>query len=945
MAESFDPYYKWLGIPPSEQPATYYRLLSISPFESDPEVIDNAANRQLMMVRTFQGGKHSEISQRILNEITTARITLINAEKRNRYDKQLRSHLQKSQAKPARRAANTMPTAQPVAQPVGQPIAQPVTAMQQFAAQGVAPAGTSRPRQSLSQKTGLEPWVLMTLAGAGGLVVVLLLLFTAMSLLTPASGELVAFELNPAASGSRVFVDGEELSLIDRRAELRLSAGTHSLKVQHGARQHTRDFTVKDGSNPPLLIDAPMPTAAPPASGGSDIVADKNPSTAEVAAPKTAADGSSITPGTEGAGVEDVATRNANEPGSGDSSPGTKPLPPVRNTLPGNNADGQPVVSGNVEVRMGEPWIYHVPGISQVQQSPDGSMLVTHGANTVKLWSYPGGKLFFETRFKEAFGHPHFVKGGQSIVVCNRAGQLAWIDTATGKATQGHKIPYVLDDVAETTEGRILGVCHDTKNVHLVNLETGATLFSIDLLTPINNRIPGQRPRLVDNGAYLTCYRDSVLEIWDLATFTEKRIKLHAKGRRNSLTRAAKGTRVVISSEGQVSVLDCATGEEIAKARNTYRGIDCAAISPDGRIVAIAVSRRTIVLWDIETGHEFKPLEASYWVQHLRFTNDGAHLLAGNKAVLQLYDVRTSEEVEVSKPFPPRGKIFSLHYSPDGKILAAANYDGVVRFWNSATGQHLYDSDPGDVPRSRFGTYVHDNFMSFESNGRYLLSAASRQIAAINFWNPQNGRPVQGVLANAKEVTSGVALSPDGNYLVGSKIFGGVIGYDLRTGKQIKLPELKGRGCPGSFAVDSNTLAIADSANIIFWDIQQSREIDRIEVKSVATLTFAADNRSLLVGTYNLKTNAGQPVRSANGLFNVRFHDATSLDYSNAAQTYAVSRNRLKNVVEIWQHNAAGPKLQIRTRPFEGSVVAIAPDGKHVATAGESGAITVRKIP
>jgi len=37
MAESFDPYHKWLGIAPKDQPPHYYRLLGIDPFEGDRE--------------------------------------------------------------------------------------------------------------------------------------------------------------------------------------------------------------------------------------------------------------------------------------------------------------------------------------------------------------------------------------------------------------------------------------------------------------------------------------------------------------------------------------------------------------------------------------------------------------------------------------------------------------------------------------------------------------------------------------------------------------------------------------------------------------------------------------------------------------------------------------------------------------------------------------------
>ena len=44
MAELFDPYYKWLGIPIEEQPVNHYRLLGIKMFEADPDVIAEAAD-------------------------------------------------------------------------------------------------------------------------------------------------------------------------------------------------------------------------------------------------------------------------------------------------------------------------------------------------------------------------------------------------------------------------------------------------------------------------------------------------------------------------------------------------------------------------------------------------------------------------------------------------------------------------------------------------------------------------------------------------------------------------------------------------------------------------------------------------------------------------------------------------------------------------------------
>jgi len=91
MSDRFDPYYKWLGIPPAEQPPNHYRLLGVTLFEADADVIANAADQRIVHVKAFQIGKHSDESQRILREISAARVCLLNAERKSEYDARLRA--------------------------------------------------------------------------------------------------------------------------------------------------------------------------------------------------------------------------------------------------------------------------------------------------------------------------------------------------------------------------------------------------------------------------------------------------------------------------------------------------------------------------------------------------------------------------------------------------------------------------------------------------------------------------------------------------------------------------------------------------------------------------------------------------------------------------------------------------------------------------------------
>ena len=64
MSEQFDPYHKWLGIPPPEQPPDHYRLLGIRRSDHDPDVIENAADRRTAHVRSAQTGEHAAASKK-----------------------------------------------------------------------------------------------------------------------------------------------------------------------------------------------------------------------------------------------------------------------------------------------------------------------------------------------------------------------------------------------------------------------------------------------------------------------------------------------------------------------------------------------------------------------------------------------------------------------------------------------------------------------------------------------------------------------------------------------------------------------------------------------------------------------------------------------------------------------------------------------------------------
>ena len=97
MSTDFDPYYKWLGIPPKDQPPNHYRLLGIERYEPDDEVIDAASNRVMGYLQNIAVGEQAADSQRLLNELAAARLCLLDAERKAQYDATLREETPREQ--------------------------------------------------------------------------------------------------------------------------------------------------------------------------------------------------------------------------------------------------------------------------------------------------------------------------------------------------------------------------------------------------------------------------------------------------------------------------------------------------------------------------------------------------------------------------------------------------------------------------------------------------------------------------------------------------------------------------------------------------------------------------------------------------------------------------------------------------------------------------------
>lgn len=138
----FNPYHKWLGIPPEEMPPHHYQLLGLAPFEPDSDTIENAADARRSYLRTVKKGELAEMAERLADEVDHAAQCLLSKKTKAEYDRLL------GEARPdlleePEEIHQPMPTPPPgvAAPPLQAPPPQPPSATQVYSGPQPPPVG------------------------------------------------------------------------------------------------------------------------------------------------------------------------------------------------------------------------------------------------------------------------------------------------------------------------------------------------------------------------------------------------------------------------------------------------------------------------------------------------------------------------------------------------------------------------------------------------------------------------------------------------------------------------------------------------------------------------------------------------------------------------------------------------------------------------------------
>jgi len=421
-------------------------------------------------------------------------------------------------------------------------------------------------------------------------------------------------------------------------------------------------------------------------------------------------------------------------------------------------------------------------------------------------------------------------------------------------------------------------------------------------------------------------------------------------GREGPYLFSPDSTQLTVMSSIGIWIYDVWTGREIKLATGAVvRGINNIALGPNSQTFAkIGKNENTVELWDLYTGKLRKTFSGhEKQMASVAVSPDGKMLAGGDfDGVIWWWNIDTSEYRQIRTPHKIVDEVI---FSPDGRTLVSSR-DRDIRLWDIATGEF----------KARLEDTTGTNNIVFNSNGTILYGASRNE---LRLWDPDTGKITMRLGVKSSHTTRPV-FSPDGKMIA----TGGGNDYtvhlwDPQTGqlkntlkrdpKYVKMIMVS-NGVPKivdyatksvesiAFSPDSSVLAVSSDDEIVLWDTKTGKPKAMLTGKGYFyNLLFSPDGRTLAARSYAPRSESGiylwdidtTDIRKSTLRYTITGHntETNSIAFSRDGQMLATGHQYL---VRLWETTDAKLKILCEGHPHQVRVrsVAFSPSGDTLAS-------------